>query len=537
MTDSGCSQSASPVCDANAIINVESIHPTVSLLKALPECNLVIKEKEIENTKKKPAKSSFPLKNLKDLLLSGRVYHDYQFRPRKSIFDRVTTPQTFLKNEFRGFYVLFWLSMFVWIVQLYAKSYWLRNTILGLPLARIVFRQFFVLFGSDFIMVFLTLFSFVLQWCIAKRYIAWSNTGYIIQLVWQGCFTSLAAYWVVHRKFPVIQSLFFTLHCAVLVMKQHSYAHHLGYLSTVSALHEAYGDVLKVVRSSLKDDSNEAESISFELEYPDRTEQIDAIKADEVVALTMKYLDHSLWSEIGNVVYPTNVTLLNYIDYLLIPSLVYSLEFPRVSKINLKYLTVKIISTFSVLFTCLALVDWYFLPAAESVQGLDFVTKLHHAPFLMSRLLFPAVILYLLLFYLTFDVILNAFAEITKFADRDFYGPWWNTVTWDEFARQWNKPVHVFLMRHVYHSSRQILNKSMAVVFTFLLSALVHEFVMLLVTKKLRCYILFFQLLQLPLYDLSQMSAFKNNELLGNLFFWIGIFTGPSFICILYIVF
>ncbi|EPY51822.1 acyl-coA-sterol acyltransferase [Schizosaccharomyces cryophilus OY26] len=535
MSESNGSVTPSPGNDVNAIINIDSIHPTLSLLKALPECNLVIKKEK--DTDKKTVRTSFPLKNHKDLLLSGRVYHDYDFKPRKSIMDRATAPQEFAKSEFRGFYVLFWLSMFVWIVQLYAKSYWLRNTILGLPIAKIVFRQFFVLFGSDFIMVLLTFFSFGLQWCVEKRYIVWANTGYAIQLIWQGCFTSLAVYWVIHRKFPVIQCLFFTLHCAVLVMKQFSYAQHLGYMSKARELHEAYGDVLQLIRNILKEDSDEGQMYRFELEYPDHTESIDALKAEEVVALTMKYLSRQLRSEKGNVAYPNNLTLLNYIDYLLVPSLVYSLEFPRVSKFNLKYLLVKVASIFGVLIICLALVDWYFLPTAESVQGLDFMTKLHHAPFLMSRILFPAVILYLLLFYLTFDCILNAFAEITKFADREFYGPWWNTVTWDEFARLWNIPVHVFLMRHVYHSSRQRMNKTWAVFLTFLLSALVHEFVMLLVTGKLRCYILFMQLLQLPLYDLCQMSGLKNRALLGNLFFWIGIFTGPSFLCILYIVF
>lgn len=30
-----------------------------------------------------------------------------------------------------------------------------------------------------------------------------------------------------------------------------------------------------------------------------------------------------------------------------------------------------------------------------------------------------------------------------SFADREFYQDWWNSTSWDEFARKWNKPVHV----------------------------------------------------------------------------------------------
>lgn len=34
-----------------------------------------------------------------------------------------------------------------------------------------------------------------------------------------------------------------------------------------------------------------------------------------------------------------------------------------------------------------------------------------------------------------FESILNLLAELTYFADRGFYGDWWNSVSWDEFAR------------------------------------------------------------------------------------------------------
>lgn len=45
--------------------------------------------------------------------------------------------------------------------------------------------------------------------------------------------------------------------------------------------------------------------------------------------------------------------------------------------------------------------------------------------------------MYLLVFYIIWDAILNGIAELTRFSDREFYGPWWNSVTWDQFAREW----------------------------------------------------------------------------------------------------
>lgn len=120
------------------------------------------------------------------------------------------------------------------------------------------------------------------------------------------------------------------------------------------------------------------------------------------------------------------------------------------------------------------------------------------------------------------ECICNGFAELSRsvwkspanvyklsncsesFADRQFYEDWvsaplflvglhsyffqWNSTSWDEFARKWNKPVHTFLLRHVYSATRKSyrISKSGAMFVTFLLSASAHELVMVIVTKKIR---------------------------------------------------
>lgn len=33
--------------------------------------------------------------------------------------------------------------------------------------------------------------------------------------------------------------------------------------------------------------------------------------------------------------------------------------------------------------------------------------------------------------------------DARSFADREFYQDWWNSTSWDQFSRKWNKPVHV----------------------------------------------------------------------------------------------
>ena len=135
-------------------------------------------------------------------------------------------------------------------------------------------------------------------------------------------------------------------------------------------------------------------------------------------------------------------------------------------------------------------------------------------------------------------------------------------VSWDQFAREWNRPVHVFLLRHVYHSSISSMkvNKHTATLITFFLSACVHELVMWCLFKKLRGYLLVLQMCQLPvrfmlqllrmdrdiialtlrstrqLVKLSRTKWLRGREVLGNLIFWLGIFTGPSLLCSLYLI-
>lgn len=85
--------------------------------------------------------------------------------------------------------------------------------------------------------------------------------------------------------------------------------------------------------------------------------------------------------------------------------------------------------------------------------GLSLVERFTEFPWLLSDLIFPFMMEYLLTWYLIWEAILNLLGELTYFADREFYSDWWNSVSWDQFARDWNRPVHNFLLRHVYHSS------------------------------------------------------------------------------------
>ena len=111
-------------------------------------------------------------------------------------------------------------------------------------------------------------------------------------------------------------------------------------------------------------------------------------------------------------------------------------------------------------------------------------------------------------------------------------------MTWDQYARDWNRPVHIFLLRHVYHSSISTfhLSRGSATFVTFLLSALVHEMCMAIMFRKIRGYLFCMQLMQLPLVMVSRHPMMHGRKVLGNVIFWLGLFVGPSVLTSLYLV-
>lgn len=141
----------------------------------------------------------------------------------------------------------------------------------------------------------------------------------------------------------------------------------------------------------------------------------------------------------------------------------------------------------------------------------------------------PSTILIILLFYITFENITNIFAQITKLSHREFYEDWWNSTTYEEFNRKWNKPVHVFLYRHVYLELivRYQWNKKEAQIATFFFSAALHQFLLAMIFRIVRPIFLGFIIGQVPLIYLTKFMRGKKS---GSLLFWFGIIAGPSII-------
>jgi len=228
------------------------------------------------------------------------------------------------------------------------------------------------------------------------------------------------------------------------------------------------------------------------------------------------------------VTWPENISLANFADYQLIPTLVYELEYPRTERIRPVYVLEKTIATFGS-FALLYTVTAHFILPLVPTREQSFWKSL-------LDLSIPFMVAYFLLFFIIFECICNGFAELSRFADRQFYEDWWNSTSWDEFARKWNKPVHSFLLRHVYASTmaNYKLSRQSATLITFLCSAVFHELVMAVVTKKFRFYLFIMQMIQIPLIAIGRLPAIRRNKLVGNVVFWIGLYAGFPLLCVAY---
>ena len=224
--------------------------------------------------------------------------------------------------------------------------------------------------------------------------------------------------------------------------------------------------------------------------------------------------------------YPKNINVSDYLYYLVAPTLVYEVEYSTVARIRVDYVTKKVVLFFVQFLSLYNVISDFVLPVLMQVQELNYLE-------VFSRLIFPVLICYLMVFFILFEQILNCFAELTRFGDREFYQDWWNSTSFEEFNRKWNRPVHLFLYKHIYLEcmNRYGWSKQTANVITFLFSAVCHEMVLACICRNIKPYLMMLMIFQIPLVILQK---FLNRSLLGLYVFWSGMIVGLPLLLTLY---
>lgn len=437
-------------------------------------------------------------------------FGDMIFQPRETIFDK----EIHYGTKFYGFYIAIWIIIAFFGLNTLCEYHLSEGSIFTSQIMKIMLKDLWKVALTDLGMYLSMYISVLIQLLIKKNYISWKYFGFTLQSFYEVTLLLYPCHFSAQMEYPWIAQIFLMLHSVVMLMKVHSYAFYNGYLWEITKELE-FSSIFYAKRDTLTDDIVQAlqNSIKF-----------------------CKY-------EIESQDFPQNISFGNFFSYSMFPVLVYQSKYPRNEKIRYGYLFQKIAGIFGIIMLMIAIAQYRLYPIVMKCLELQATTSFWYRfrtyPFILIETIPPFLCVYLLTFYLIWELILNAIAELTRFADREFYRYWWNSVDWNEYARDWNVPVHKFLLRHVYHSSLSALHvgRSTATVMTFALSSIVHELAMYVIFKKIRFYLTFLQMSQLSLVRLSKTEWMKDKLILGNCIFWFGIVFGPSLMCTMYLVF
>ncbi|KJA28058.1 hypothetical protein HYPSUDRAFT_62448 [Hypholoma sublateritium FD-334 SS-4] len=531
------------------------------------------------------------------------------FTPRKSVFDINNDRSS--TNEFRGFFSLFWISIFIFTVQSYVRSIETSGRPLNLAFAAMFSQDAVTLALSDAVLVLSTGICVPFALALKNGWIRYYWTGVVLQHLLQTTILFSAISWTFNRNWPWVQSGFLTLHSLVMIMKMHSYITVNGQMQYVqhrseklmyrlrkateavgswdnavalaqakidaqrspselstppngsagnSSTHEptpigtpkvpegsstSYVDAktanalrkrlvtvaaqngpntrmrdedvgLRSVNKRISTDSADgASTFVVEEDLPEGfvPHPLVAHPNAEISAMANDYseLQSEMVSTPTGIKWPDTITWKGFAVYQLIPTLVYELEYPRTDRIRPLYVFEKTVATFGTFALLYSVTESFILPYTPTADQ-SFLRSL-------LDLALPFMMAYLLLFYIIFGM--------------------WNSTSWDEFSRKWNKPVHTFLLRHVYTATilSYRLSKTTAMFITFLISACAHELVMVVVTRKIRMYLFILQLIQIPLIMVGRMPAIKQNKLMGNVVFWLGLYAGFPLLCVAYVAY
>lgn len=451
-----------------------------------------LEREEVEATGKKPRTS----------------FHHLVFTRQFTAFDRQNPSAS--TSPFFGFFTLFWIAMVLLFCQVAMHNYRDYGSILGRnQVLKMMFSHDVLVLGfTDGVMCLACMEGLLFQKLVHRGWIRWEREGWIIQNIWQSLYLAAVVGWTYYREWPWTHTIFAVLHGLVFLMKQHSYAFYNGYLSRVllrRTLLEQKLEQLEAMEPNASAPTSpvspkavfdsvsgiNTEKLSHRINGQAATKRrsmssrtsIDLGREETEVARIARAvergtaIDASQMTTFANIIraeiailtkelsggrssssttdsnttsvpssYPQNLTLLNFLDWTCLPTLVYELSYPRQKSINWWYVSEKLLATAGVLCVMMVISQAYiYPPVARTVtmkqSGMSLEQRSRELPYIVSDMLFPLLIEQLLTWYLIWECILNLLAELTRFADRGFYGAWWNSVTWDQYARDWNRPV------------------------------------------------------------------------------------------------
>ncbi|XP_056007870.1 sterol O-acyltransferase 1-like isoform X2 [Ostrea edulis] len=218
-----------------------------------------------------------------------------------------------------------------------------------------------------------------------------------------------------------------------------------------------------------------------------------------------------------------------YLYFLFIPTLVYRDSYPRTQKIRWSYVVSNLGQVLACLFFTYYIFERFLVPVFRNF-GREHLTARAVILSVFGSML-PATLVLVLAFFAILHSWFNAFAEMLTFADRMFYKDWWNSTSFANYYRTWNIVVHDWLYTYVYKDASRLFpnNRSLAMAFVFMISAVAHEYVLVM------CFRFFY-----PVLFVMFMGAgfgfifFKGVGRGWNVFLWLMLIMGNGMLMCLY---
>lgn len=209
--------------------------------------------------------------------------------------------------------------------------------------------------------------------------------------------------------------------------------------------------------------------------------------------------------------------LRHFLYFLAVPTLCFQLAFPMRVRRDPRKIVLKMLQALGGTLLFVFVMDQYAIPSIYRIMDFtDAVTVIGN----VINLSTSTIILFLIFFYVVFYCLLEMIADMTLFYDSRFYQGWWNASSAKEFWILWNRPVYLWLRRHLYLPMiAHGMSRDRAAVVVFAVSGVAHEYVISISTKKLTGWFFVSMLFQVPLIRVTE--AFKRRlPQLSNFFFW-----------------
>lgn len=224
-----------------------------------------------------------------------------------------------------------------------------------------------------------------------------------------------------------------------------------------------------------------------------------------------------------------------YQYFLFCPTLLYRHSYPRTSSIRwlrvCGYLLEMLLVILCMSFTFERFAVPYFGRFGETEATAASLVKA-----IFSSIL-PGITVFMCVFYSVLHVWMNLWAEMLRFADRSFYSDWWTATSFDVYYRKWNYIVHEWLYEYVYKEvaggggSGGQKKKVSATITVFMLSALIHEYILALSFR------FFYPVLFLSFGGLGLAMMFlplRRWNSMGNIILWTCLLLGNGVQAALY---